>query len=287
MSDEEPIDPRYIEARRVLLNALTALAPHGDAFIVAGAQAIYLRTGSAVLDESIAPLTTDGDLALDPSRLALAPRLVDAMVNAGFTPQLQASGHPEPGIWEAPAPLLGPDIVVAVDLIVPDAVAGRGRRSADVGDHGDRVARRAVGLEAALFDHSTMTIAALDPADGRVVEAKVAGEAALFVAKAHKIHDRVTSGREDRAKDKDASDVVRLMQSTSPRDVAATITSLLTHDVARNVVTDAITYLDELFGRRGRRGIEMATQAMRLAVPADTVEAICVAYTTELLAQFR
>jgi len=55
------VDPRYVEARRVLLNALAALAPHGPAFVVAGAQAVYLRTGDA--DIAVAQYTTDGDLA--------------------------------------------------------------------------------------------------------------------------------------------------------------------------------------------------------------------------------
>lgn len=47
------VDPIYIEARRVLLDALTALAPQGAAVIVAGAQAVYLRTGDA--DIAVAP----------------------------------------------------------------------------------------------------------------------------------------------------------------------------------------------------------------------------------------
>lgn len=36
-------------------------------------------------------------------------------------------------------------------------------------------------MEAALVDHSPMQITALDPRDTRVVQALVAGEAALFV----------------------------------------------------------------------------------------------------------
>ncbi len=63
-SDVPGIDPSYVEACRVLLDALVALAPQGAAFIVAGAQAIYLRTGEA--DIAVAPYTTDGDLTLDP-----------------------------------------------------------------------------------------------------------------------------------------------------------------------------------------------------------------------------
>jgi hypothetical protein len=280
----EPIDPRYIEARRVLLDALIALQPHGRAFIVAGAQAVYLRTGSADLDTTIAPLTTDGDLALDPSHLGADPRLDDIMLGAGFTPKLQAGGHVEPGIWIAPAPALGPDVYVPIDLIVPEAVAGRGSRSADVGEHGHRVARRAIGLEAALSDYDTLTITALDPSDARSVDAQVAGVAALFVAKAHKIHDRVAAGRENRLSDKDAADVVRLMQNTSPRDVASTIRSLLTDSAAGAVTANAVAYIDDLFGGRGRPGVEMAVRAMRLALQEETVTAICMAYATELSA---
>jgi hypothetical protein len=53
VSQSLDIDARYVAARRVLLDALTALAPHGDAVILAGAQAIYLHTGTAEL--AIAP----------------------------------------------------------------------------------------------------------------------------------------------------------------------------------------------------------------------------------------
>lgn len=40
------LDPGYVAARKVLLDALTALAPPEKAIIVAGAQAIYVRTGA-------------------------------------------------------------------------------------------------------------------------------------------------------------------------------------------------------------------------------------------------
>jgi hypothetical protein len=76
-------DPLYVAARRVLLDALFALAPHGKAVIVVGAQAIYLRTGDAEL--AIAPYTSDGDLALNPSLLSDSPLLDRAMRDANFT----------------------------------------------------------------------------------------------------------------------------------------------------------------------------------------------------------
>lgn len=279
-SQSPEIDTRYVAARRVLLDALTALAPHGDAVILAGAQAIYLHTGSAEL--AIAPYTTDGDLVLNPSLLGDIPELEAGMTAAGFRLQ-QIGGHVEPGIWLTKALAADEEIVVPVDLIVPQGTAsGGGRRAARLRGHGARAARRAVGVEAALVDNSTMTIAALDRNDGRALPAKVAGPAALLVAKAHKLHDRVTSSRPARLDDKDAADVVRLMQTTRPDEVAGTLDVLAKDEVAGPPTKVALEYIEDLFGRRGRPGIEMASRALRTAVPEDRVEALCTAYVSAL-----
>jgi len=140
-----------------------------------------------------------------------------------------------------------------------------------------------VGLEAALVDNSVMTIGALDPPDPRSMEAKVAGAAALLVAKLHKLHDRVVRGREDRLHDKDAADVFRLMQVTTPDEMAVTLAILAVDVLAGPSTSDAIGYLDELFGRRGGTGIEMAANALRIAVPKDRVAGLCMAYVGSLL----
>lgn len=184
MTDEPPvIDPGYIAARRVLLDALTALAPQGKAVIVAGAQAIYLRTGGGDVAIAVAPFTTDGDLALDPGRLVDSPELEAVMGDAGFELLRQEGGHIEPGIWIARTVVAGTEYEVPIDLIVPEGVAaGGGRRGARLGVHGKRAARRAVGLEAALIDNDPMTISALEAGDGRSIVTSVAGVAALFVA---------------------------------------------------------------------------------------------------------
>jgi hypothetical protein len=274
------VDARHIAARRVLLDALTALAPHGDAVILAGAQAIYLHTGAAEL--AIAPYTTDGDLVLNPRLLGDVPELEAGMAAAGFHLQ-QTGGHAEPGIWLAKTSAAGEEIIVPVDLIVPEATASAGgRRAARLGGHGARAARRAVGVEAALVDNSTMTIAALDPNDKRALQAKVAGPAALLVAKAHKLHDRVSSGRSARLDDKDAADVVRLMQTTRPDEIAATLDVLAEDEVAGPPTREALKYIEDLFGRRGCPGIEMASRALRTAMPADRIEALCTGYATAL-----
>ena len=90
------IDPRYVAARRILLDALVALTAHADAIVVAGAQAVYLRTGDA--DLAVAPYTTDSDLAIKPNALGSDPLLEAAMKDAGFALDV-SRGHVEPGIW--------------------------------------------------------------------------------------------------------------------------------------------------------------------------------------------
>ena len=129
----DDIDPRYAAARRILLDALIALDPQRRAIVVAGAQAVYLRTGSD--DLSVAPYTTDGDLALDPNFLSDDPQLEATMEAAGFHLLPRESGV-EPGIWVASARVGEQDILVPIDLIVPQGVAGDGgRRGARLGVH--------------------------------------------------------------------------------------------------------------------------------------------------------
>jgi hypothetical protein len=112
---------------------------------------------------------------------------------------------------------------------------------------------------------------------------EVAGVAALLVAKAHKIHDRSAGGRVDRLKDKDASDVVRMMQTSSPHETGATLALLREHPLAAGSTSAALQFLNELFGRRAGDGVRMAQRALRLAIPAEQVATVCVTYTQRLL----
>src|SRR6059036_908845 len=136
------VDPEYVLARRVLLDALEALGFYRESVVLVGAQAIYVHVGEA--DIAVAPYTTDVDLAIDPSRVAAEPLLADALSAAGFRPD-----PIQPGQWTS-----GDD--VRVDPMVPESLAGSGRRGADLGPHRRRVARRARGLEASLVDNSKM-----------------------------------------------------------------------------------------------------------------------------------
>lgn len=281
MTDRVELDPQYVVARRVLLNALSALAPHGKAVIVVGAQAIYLRTG--LNDLAIAPYTTDGDLALDPKLLDDEPELEASMSGAGFRLWEPDGNRTEPGIWVAHERIGEQVLTFPIDLIVPEtAAASGGRRGARLGVHGNRAARRAIGLEAALLDHDAITVSALEPNDDRRIDVEVAGLAALIVAKAHKIHDRVASGRTDRLSDKDAADVYRIMQIAHPDTVATTLRELLADPIAGTVTDHALTYVDELFGRRAGIGVVMAQRALRLAVDEAQVATLCVAFAEQV-----
>jgi hypothetical protein len=279
VSTEAAPDPEYVAARRVLLNALDALGEHRGAVVVAGAQAIYLRAGAAVLP--IADLTTDADLALDPALLSPAPDL-EAMLKAGGFDHVERNGVLEPGAWQTDTTLRGKAVRVPLDLIVPTDASEGGRRSAELGPHGNRAARRSSGLEAALIDNELIAIDALDPADGRSTEARVAGLPALLIAKSYKIFDRIEAGIEDRTYDKDASDVVRIMQAMAPAAMGASLEGLRANPAAGASTALGIAHFEGLFGRRNGEGIAMATRALRRAMPEERVRAICLAYAGEL-----
>lgn len=275
----ETIDEEYVEARRVLLDALEALGAHRAAVVVAGAQAIYLRAGAAVLP--ISDYTTDADLALDPDHLAPEPELEALLGEAGFE-HVERNGALEPGAWKADGIVRGSPVEVELDLIVPRDSSDGGRRSADLGPHGRRAARRSRGLEAALVDNEAMAIGALDPADSRSFTARIAGLPALLIAKSYKLTDRLQLGRRDRLSNKDAADVIRIMQAMPPDEMAGNLRPLLLHSMAGGSTTVGLNHYNHLFARRGAPGIQMATKGLEKAMPEATVQALCLAYSERL-----
>lgn len=197
---DDPAD-LVVRARAALLDAVDALAAHRTAVIVIGAQAVYLRTGG--IDVALAEATKDSDVALDPRQLADDPRIEIAMRQAGFLP----SANGQPGAW------VNTD-GIPVDIMVPEGLAGPGgrqARGARIPPHDKKAARRARGLEAALVDHDIISVTALDPADHRSIEVNVAGPAALLVAKAHKLGERLDHPA--RLNDKDAHDAYRILRA--------------------------------------------------------------------------
>lgn len=259
-------DPLYVRARRVLLDATDALAEQLDAIVLVGAQAIYLHTGDA--DLAIAEYTTDADFSIGPADLTDSPLLAELMTAGGFVPDQH------PGAW------LSPD-GITVDLMVPEALAGAGSRGARLGTHGKRVARRAKGLEGALVDRDRMTIAALDPNDNRSVSMLVAGPAALLVAKTHKIAER--AGDTTRLRDKDALDVLRILQATSTSDLAGRLRKLRDDSISADATDEAIARLEPLFGSPDALGVEMAVRAAGPDAHPETIAASLTVLVAELI----
>ncbi|OGK79188.1 MAG: hypothetical protein A2X52_00930 [Candidatus Rokubacteria bacterium GWC2_70_16] len=268
-------DLLYVLARRVLLDALEALGEQRTAVILVGAQAIYLHTGEA--DLAVAPYTTDADLAFVPPDLLPEPRLHECLEAAGFR------RTPDIGIWEKQVPGDRP-VSVAVDLLVPELLGGPGRRAARLGPHGDRVARKVRGLEAAVVDRARMAIGSLDREDPRGFDVAVAGPAALLVAKLHKIEDRANT---ERAAAKDALDLLRLLRAVPTARLAARLRVLLRDDGSAEVTREALEYLERQFAGRRRRGALMAAQAAVPLEDPDTIAASCAVLAGDLLEAIR
>lgn len=277
----EGLAHEHVAARTVLLDALDALSEHRSSLVVVGAQAVYLRTGSAGL--TTAPFTTDGDVTLDPRTLSASPLLEEAMQVAGFH-LLERPRGVEPGTWVKTTQVGGRPYEVPVDLIVPSgALRGGKTRGARLPDHGKRAAKRTHGLEAALVDADEMEIRGAAAGDGRVTAVAVAGAAALLVAKVVKISERAADDRRPhRQKDKDAADVLRLLRTTPVQTMAEHL-DVLRHDLVAGPVTqEALAVLPALFAAPASPGVVMAVRAVDLDVPAATVEVQMTGYVREL-----
>lgn len=257
-------DPLYVKAREVLLDALEALGPHRSSLVLVGAQAIYLHTGEA--DIAVAPFTTDADVIIDPGSLADHPILGDALRAYGF------SSSDQPGQWVKDD--------ARVDLMVPEAVAGAGRRGVRLGPHGNRAARKARGLEGALVDREMREIVSFHDG-GRRFELLVAGSAALLVSKLQKLAERV--GETSRVKDKDALDVLRLLRGV-PTEILAQRLGLLLQDPRSSAVTgEARQHLEDLFARPEAAGSTFAARATAGLEAEDTIRHSCAVLAQELL----
>lgn len=242
-------DDLLVRARAVLLDALVALAEHRNSIVVIGAQAIYLQTGGALV--AVAEATKDSDLAVDARVLRDHPLIDSAMTRAGFI--LNPTTN-QPGAWMSPNG-------IPVDLMVPEAIAGGGgRRSVSLPPHSKQAFRRAAGLEASVVDNHEMEIRSLAANDTRAVTARVAGPAALLVAKLHKIVERQnTPGR---LVDKDAHDIYRLLVAVPTNEIAAALERLLVDELAGPVTSQAMTFLTELFAAGpSALGADMAGRA--------------------------
>jgi hypothetical protein len=277
--------PEYIVARRVLLDALDALGPQARSVVLVGAQAVYLRAGDGGL--AVTPHTIDADLGLRPELIAAAPELSSCMTSAGFA----HSKADSVGIWVTRRTIAGRSVPVAVDLLVAEAVAGTGSRAARIPPHDDRTARRVRGIEGALFDHDAMVLSPLEPSDLRRREILVAGPAALLVAKAHKVKERLAGRGRAISVAKDALDIVRLLRGCPEPDTAARLRRLLAvpgvaddlREATANVTREAIDFLRREFAVAAGRGCSLAADAAVGAMESPELVASTVELTRNLL----
>ena len=114
----------------------------------------------------------------------------------------------------------------------------------------------------------------------------VAGPAALLVAKVHKIAER-TTGTADRVSDKDALDVLRLLQATDTAKLAARLVELSDDTVSAEVAAEAVSRLAPLFGSPDAVGIGMAIRAAGPSAEADVISASFATLVSDLLAAYR
>lgn len=210
------IQPSLVGTRNTIIDTLELLAAHREAITLIGSHAVHERT-SALRDVD-STTTKDGDFAITPVLVADHPAIADAMGSAGFEP---ITGD-RPGLWcrgfdEQGQPL------GEIDLLAPDALAGKGSRSVRSlsSAHGKTAVGRAPGIELAVHDRDLVELRAFD-GSGRSAVAYVAGTAALVCAKSYKIYERMAerdAGKKNRIQAKDASDLWRLIATSSGADV--------------------------------------------------------------------
>lgn len=118
-----------------------------------------------------------------------------------------------------------------------------------------------------------------DETDGRRYEVRVAGPAALVVAKVHKVGERATDAP-SRLIDKDAHDIYRVLVHEPTASLATDFRRLLSDDLAGQVTADAVEMLRKDFAA----GPEAIGSAMAGRAESGIGEPETVALQTSILA---
>ncbi len=118
-----------------------------------------------------------------------------------------------------------------------------------------------------------------------VVSVAVAGPAALIVAKAFKLGERLDNPR--RLLPKDAGDIFRLYEANTVEQIVARLRLVGDDERSSGVTGRAMDYLDMLFATPRSPGIDLAVTALGGIGDRDNVTETMVNYTRDLLAAFR
>lgn len=209
-------------SRRALINVVQVLSDHLDAFTLIGGHAVQLQTEALNIPH---PPTTDGDLVVSPTTLEVEPHLGDLLRAAGYCPR---TPH-RPGLWgrgEFRNRFGNPDWREKIDLMAPRGFSGttsKTKRSvpAIASQHGAGTVGNTTGLELSVLDRMQHTL--VDFADPtQTASLYVAGRPSLIVAKAYKIHDRLSTRKSMGSIDKDVGDLWRLLASSEPDEAITT-----------------------------------------------------------------
>ena len=266
------VAPEYVEARRALLDALELLVDQLDALVLVGAQAVYLHAPASIAQQET--YTTDSDLAVDPDLLAEVPDVGQVLLDAGYT------------LRENPGTFYSSD-GIPLDIMVPaGALPPSSRRTAPLPGQNRSTARRTVGLELALIDTVPMRLAALDTSDPRNVTIRVAGPAALIVAKLTKLEERMGGPRPDRILTKDAADVLRLLRHTDSTAIGTRLRTLASDSTAAPVIQTSLAFLREQLQVRRSPLVELAVTAASPAEPPAQVRHAFIVLAHRLLDAF-
>jgi hypothetical protein len=138
-----------------------------------------------------------------------------------------------------------------------------------------------LGLETAIVDNRELDVAALRPGDARSYRVRVAGPAALVVAKLHKLGERRDTSH--RLVDKDAHDLYRLVRAVETAELANGFERLLTDDRSRAVAATGVVYLRDLFAQPDGLGARMAGRAEEGIGDPEAVAAAVAALSSDLL----
>jgi len=261
-------DIRYgaIRSRRLLIDAVYALSMFKDAITVVGAHAVHewvKETWGPVDMEA----TRDADITINPSFIADNPSILETLKNIGLEPALQD----RPGIYglegESNLPL---EARTTFDILVPESYAGGGNRAARIPGQ-KNTAGRAVGLELSLWDKHLRKLATIDEPI-KDAEVFIAGPAALLVAKAHKIHERLEQvmKRPDRLRPKDSGDIALLMMVSDPVEVRQTMNNNATaHPETAEVIRSAANWLVEMYSDSTQVSVTRQQAADSLAARFD------------------
>ena len=149
--------------------------------------------------------------------------------------------------------------------------------------HGRDVLRITDGLDSALIDNSVLTISSFEAEDPRSYEMKVAGPAALIIAKTAKIGDRLM-GSSERLTSKDAHDVYRLLLATQTELLGQLFQKLLSNPISASESQIGLTAFTQLFAKsQDAPGNRLVAEAAKGIEDADLLMASSWALASDLV----